>query len=413
FKAVVRKKRADGFYPVYIRIVHRSRMGYIKTSKIVTDKQLSKAGDIKDPVVNDYCAREILRYSDALNRKDVSRYTVGELIEYLTNMDEETNFSEYAEAFISRMREEGHVRNAKNYKLALDRLQRYLGTTEVMFSRLTATTLSKWINSLSMTSRAKEMYPTCIRQIFKKALVELNDEERGIIRIKYNPWLKVEIPKSDKTTKLAISAEACRKFFNRPLPQTKMLASTPELGRDVAMLIFCLGGINTVDLYNLKKEDYHDGIICYNRAKTKNSRSDEAYMEMRVEPFIQATFNKYLAGADDEYLFVFHSRYKDADSFNAGVNVGIKKICKDMGMKKEEYYHGYTFRHTWATIAQNDCDANISDVAFGLNHSHGFNVTRGYVKIDFTPAWELNARIIDFVFFTNKTSKQGKAQSLE
>lgn len=41
FKAVVRKKRADGFYPVYIRIVHRSRMGYIKTSKIVTDKQLS------------------------------------------------------------------------------------------------------------------------------------------------------------------------------------------------------------------------------------------------------------------------------------------------------------------------------------------------------------------------------------
>lgn len=26
FKVVVRKKRADGFYPVYIRVVHRSRM---------------------------------------------------------------------------------------------------------------------------------------------------------------------------------------------------------------------------------------------------------------------------------------------------------------------------------------------------------------------------------------------------
>ena len=32
FKVVVRKKRADGFYPVYIRVVHRSRMGYIKTA---------------------------------------------------------------------------------------------------------------------------------------------------------------------------------------------------------------------------------------------------------------------------------------------------------------------------------------------------------------------------------------------
>ena len=34
-KAVVRKQRADGFYAVYIRIVHRSRMGYIKTDKVI------------------------------------------------------------------------------------------------------------------------------------------------------------------------------------------------------------------------------------------------------------------------------------------------------------------------------------------------------------------------------------------
>lgn len=237
FKAVVRKKRADGFYPVYIRIVHRSRMGYIKTSKIVTDKQLGKSGEIKDAVVNDFCAREILRYSDIMNRKDVSQYSVGELIEYLTNMDEDTSFSEFADAFIARMRAEGHERNAKNYRLAVDHLQRFLGTTEVMFSRLSTSTLNKWIDSLSLTNRAKEMYPTCVRQIFKKALVELNDEERGIIRIKYNPWLKINIPKSDKTMKLAISAEACREFFNRPLPKTKMLASTPELGRDIAMLL--------------------------------------------------------------------------------------------------------------------------------------------------------------------------------
>ena len=37
-----------------------------------------------------------------------------------------------------------------------------------------------------------------------------------------------------------------------------------------------------------------------------------------------------------------------------------------------------------ATIAQNDCGANMYEVAFGMNHSHGFNITRGYVKIDFT-----------------------------
>ena len=84
-----------------------------------------------------------------------------------------------------------------------------------------------------------------------------------------------------------------------------------------------------------------------------------------------------------------------------------------MGIKKEDYYCAYTFRHTWGTIAQNDCDANLFEVAFGMNHSHGLKVTRGYVKLDFTPAWELNAKVIEFIFFTNKVSKQGKAKDIE
>jgi hypothetical protein len=168
---------------------------------------------------------------------------------------------------------------------------------------------------MKQMARAKEMYPICVRQIFKAAVTELNDEERGIIRIKFNPWKKVQIPKADKAEQKAISAEECRLFFNRPLPETKMLSSLPELGRDVAMLILCLGGINTVDLFNLKKADYHNGVIGYKRAKTRHARSDEAYMEMRVEPFIMPTFEKYLDKTDSEYLMNFHQRYCDSDSF--------------------------------------------------------------------------------------------------
>lgn len=45
---------AGAVYLVYIRVVHRSRMGYIKTDKVVTDKQIMKSGDIKNVYVNDY-----------------------------------------------------------------------------------------------------------------------------------------------------------------------------------------------------------------------------------------------------------------------------------------------------------------------------------------------------------------------
>ncbi len=409
----VQKQRSDGYYPVYIRVIHNRDSAFMKTGKLVDKKSISKSREIRDNEVLRYCTMLIREYTEKLNRTDTSSWSAKEVVAYLIREEGDVNFSDYAQLHISRMINRGQERNAKNYKLAVAHLERYIGTTQVMFSYLTSNVLKKWIDTLAKTNRAKEMYPVCVRQIFKAAIVELNDDERGICRIKFNPWTKITIPKADKADQRAISAEACREFFNRPLPQTKMISSLPELGRDVAKLVLCLGGINTVDLYCMKKSNYRGGKICYNRAKTRNSRSDDAYMEMRVEPFIQSVFDKYLSEPEDEYLFNFHQRYCDSDSFSANVNSGIKKICKDMGMAKEDYYCVYTFRHTWGTIAQNDCDANLYEVAFGMNHSHGLKVTRGYVKLDFSPAWRLNAKVIDFVFFSNEKSKQGKAKDID
>ena len=78
------KVRADGFLPVYIRIVHKSKPSYIKTDKIVSPKGIAKSGDIIDPVVNEYCAKAILRYSDMLNRVDSHNWSVRDVINYLT-----------------------------------------------------------------------------------------------------------------------------------------------------------------------------------------------------------------------------------------------------------------------------------------------------------------------------------------
>ncbi len=413
-KATVKKPRSDGHYTVYIRVTHARRSSYIKTTKFVDPDHINANGEPTDLVVVEYCSRLVREYSDKLNRVNTSCWTVKDVVEYLTKSSEEVCFSDYATRYIDKMEVDGHQRNAKNYRLAVNHLERYLGTNKIMFSLLSSVVLTKWIESLAKTNRAKEMYPVCVRQIFKKAILELNDEERGVVRIKFNPWVKITIPKSDTGRKRAISAEACREFFNRPLPQSKMAQPLPELGRDVALLSLCLGGINSIDLFEMKKEDYHDGIISYKRAKTRHSRKDEAYMEMRVEPFIQPTFDKYLSKDSKEpYLFNFHQRHSTSDSFCANINIGIRAICRDMGMKKEDFYCYYTFRHTWATIAQNDCDANLYDVAFGMNHSRGLNVTRGYVKLDFTPAWELNAKVIDFIFYSNKPSKQGKARDLD
>lgn len=405
-KACVQKMRKDGFYPVYIRVTHNRTTQYIKTDKMVTKRELSRSKEITDPVVLQFCTALILDYNAKLNKTDTRDWTARMVVDYLQKGDEDLCFSDYARQHIDRMIDNGQARNARNYVLALQHLERFLGTTRVKFSQLTSATVAKWIRSLEQTSRAKEMYPVCMRQVFRAAMVELNDYDTGLIRVKTNPWVKVKIPQADRPEKRAISAEECRRFFSAPLPESKMKLPLPELGRDVAMMVLCLGGINTVDLYNLRREDYHGGIIHYKRAKTMRSRADGAYFEMRVPEIIKPLFEKYASVPGSEWLFNFHDRHTTSDSFNANVNIGIRKICESMGISKENWYCVYTFRHTWGTVAQNDCGASIDEVAFGMNHSAGHRITRGYIKLDFTPAWELNERVVDFILFSDHASKQ-------
>ena len=134
----------------------------------------------------------------------------------------------------------------------------------------------------------------------------------------------------------------------------------------------------------------------------------KAYDKLEEEGFVTTVHGKgTYVSASDKQLALEARQKAIEDDFDKVIDRALS-----MGMKKEDFYHFYTFRHTWATIAQNDCDANLYEVAFGMNHSHGMNVTRGYVKIDFSPAWRLNAKVIDFIFFSTKKSKQGKAKDL-
>ncbi|WP_455063839.1 phage integrase SAM-like domain-containing protein [Prevotella fusca] len=172
FKAVVRRPRKDGFWQVCIRVCVDRRLGYITTDKYVTSKELNKTNEITDPYVLQYCSSLIIEYNDRLNRKDTSRWTVRQVVEYLRTADTDLCFSEYARLHIDRMIDHGQERNARNYQLALQHLERFCGTTKVMFDELTSSTMSRWIQTLEKTKRAKDMYLVCMRQVFKAAVME-------------------------------------------------------------------------------------------------------------------------------------------------------------------------------------------------------------------------------------------------
>lgn len=401
FKAMVRYQRPDGFYTVYIRVTHNSRIQYIKTDKIVNQKGIDKNKTVTDPFVLKYCATKIAQYTEMINKQNIKSWDVKDVVSYVVNGSADICFSDYAREYQSKMIQDGHARNARTYELAYQNLERYIGTTKVMFSYLTSIVITRWIQSLSNTARAKEQYPICVRQIFKQALLDYNDYDAGIIRITSNPWPKVKIPKADTPQHRAITMEACRAFFYAPLPESDRKFPLAELGHNVAMLIQCLAGINTVDLYYAEKKNYHDGILGYERRKTREARADNAWFEIRIPDIVKPIVDKYLDKTDSEYLFSFHTRHSSYDSFNANVNIGIRQICeKVLKLNKEDYYSAYTFRHTWGTVAQNECGATLEEVDFGLNHAHKTKLARTYVKVDFTPAWELNEKVVEKLFFT-------------
>ena len=372
FKITIQKQRTDGYWPVYIRVIHHRDSAFIKTDKLVDYKGIVKSTkEVKDPFVRKACDLLIIDYIDRLNKVDTSTWSAQDVVKFLKEGTSDVCFSDYARQYQAKMIQEGHARNARTYELAYQNMELYAGSNKIMFSHITSSFINGWIKSLSSTARAKEQYPVCVRQIFKQALLDYNDYDTGLIRITTNPWPKVKIPKSDNPQHRAITMEECRAFFTAQLPESDRKFPLSELGRDVAMMILCLAGINTVDIFFLEKKNYHDGIICYERRKTRDARADNAYFEIRVPNILQDIVQKYLDKTDSPYLFNFHKRLSSYDSFNANVNIGIRQICeKVLGMEHGKGYSGYTFRHTWATVAQNECGASLAEVDFGLNHAH-------------------------------------------
>ena len=142
-----------------------------------------------------------------------------------------------------------------------------------------------------------------MREVYKAARREFNDEERGILKLK-NPWSNVTIPRSDVPEKRAIPASKLRAFFNVVPDRSRFTNPLMEVGQDVALISFCMCGLNAVDIFNAKKEQYDGCIFHYERQKTRSVRSDRGYFEVRVPAFLKPTFEKYLStDSNSPWLF--------------------------------------------------------------------------------------------------------------
>ena len=122
-------------------------------------------------------------------------------------------------------------------------------------------------------------------------------------------------------------------------------------------------------------------------------------MEITIPECIMPLFDKY-KGANK--LFSFSDKICSENGFLKSIDMGLKEVATIAKVK--ENITTYTFRHSWATIAQNDCGASTELVGFALNHASAHRVTEGYIKKDFSPIDKLNLKVIENVFKNSKAT---------
>ena len=214
-----------------------------------------------------------------------------------------------------------------------------------------------------------------LRTLFNAARERFNDEDRGLVRIKHYPFKKHKVIDAPMTAKRALTIKQIiliRDFKCSP-------GSRAELTKEIFLLSFYLCGMNAKDIYNLRLTSIVKNRVNYNRSKTKRRRKDSAFISINLIPDASPLLLKYVDR--------LRERYAESSNFNKALNKGLKEISETTGITSLTMYCA---RHSFGSIARNECRFSKDDVGFALNHiDHNTRTTDIYIK----PDW----RIIDDV----------------
>ena len=418
-------KKSDNTYNPKIRISHNRTSSYISTSiytELVRFKKNSASGTITsekikeelDGLVREY--RQIINENqDVVSECETSKDIVA-MIER-RKQRKEIDFIEFARMFIEKTPNEGtktvkttginslcHFLNHKNGNeklLIKDLTSRFLREYEAWLRQeryitvrqnKTAKQAYKTIKKPALNDTGVHSYMGIIQSVFNAALLHFNDYEKGDIIITNDPFKVYTIPAVLEAKKRAVDVDIIRKIYNySPVNKRKR---TTMFTRDIYILSFLLAGMNAVDMLNCRMVN---GRIEYKRQKTKDRRKDNAFISVYIHPLALPIINKY-RDPSGQHLFDFYKRYSNVRNLTKGIHRGMRSLCEEIGI---DYIQFYSARHSFATIARNECNISKDDISLCLNHSSGKTVTDTYIKQDFSRIDKVINKVVDYVFNNN------------
>ncbi len=402
FKAVLLKGnihlKDDGTSNIKIRITHDRKADYISTDLYIIPSDfderegIARYGKNKDFInyrITDKLKEFRLLDIQLGDRKE--RMTVKEIKAIMNSGTTEIkmiDFFEFAEAYLENMNSKSHKRNMTSF---VSILKTFSGE-KLKFTDINVPFLLRFESDLRKkgVKNGINNYMRMFRALFNKARDNYNDENSGAIAIPHYPFKKYQLPKPKlKTREHYLSIEELKMFI-----EYKPENEGEQLAKDMFLLMIYLIGIETKDLYYLAKPNKKRRVY-YDRFKTGKEYS------IKIEKEANEIIERYKG---KELLLEISERFKLHESFIRTVNNylhgekhhNITGIFPNIGIRKKVTTKWA--RHTWATIARNECRINKDDVALCLGHEDTDNkVTDMYIKYDYSIIDESNRKVIDFI----------------
>ena len=378
----IEEPKKDKTRKVSITLSHKGIRKRIHTNITIKECDLTKQGKIKSDSLKRNIEDTINTLKNRLYEIETSLGNKDADIEWiysqLTGNVKTLDFFEYTRKWVEKSNNKGKG----NYSIMLNSLYRFLKSDTLSFSDINYNLLNNYKNYLTGHPRAQSLYLGCMRHIFNEAIREYNMDDNKVIT--NNPFNSFIIPKSASMTKnRIISDDNLIKLFN--------FHGTRRVGmaRDCYILSFCLIGMNSVDLYECTS--YSNGVLAYDRAKTRERRTDNAHIEIAVPNIIKPLFDKYKG---DSRVFNFYKKYSNAANFNKHINKGLHIIADTLGIPHFDYYSA---RHTWASIARNRLGIDKYTIHEALNHVSDMSITDIYIQKDYTNINKANEKVIAYI----------------
>lgn len=401
FKASIKKneQRKDGTWQVKIRLTKDRKISWIPTNFYVSKAQISRRSyEITDTDILSSCNAIIGDFREIINRMgdEVNFYDVKYLAKHLIEERERklnagiVDLIYFGKKHVKKLNKELRIGYAKNIEKTLSWLEKHY--TQLPINRITTQMLEniqiRLLETMSQTSA--NIHLRNIRTLFNACADEIDDDTL----IRRYPFRRFKFRPDDKPKEKVVGVETIRKIIFFPphrFPRVNM-------ARDVFTLSFVLLGMNGRDLYCCREFDGKR--ICYIREKTKR-KGEKAFIAPLVPQEIMPVFETY-RDPSGERVFDFYKRYSTGENFIRAVNKGLAELCKEAGIK--ENVTTYTARHSFATIARNECGVSKDDISMCLTHSSGLDITDRYIEKDWKIIDRVQEAVIGLVFGSRKFS---------